>query len=316
MKKILILGPNPVWQKTMIFDRFAPYRVNRAQKVFAFASGKGINFNRALLSYGAQARGTILQFLGGDTGRLVAAELDAAGVTHWDVPVQFDTRTSNTVLSLADQSMTELIEPNGSASDEEQSFYWDLLQQKIGDFDGAAVCGTLPGKTPETFYEKAIEIIREAKKTLLLDTAVAPLRLFASTKRAVLKINREELMQFAPSESIIKSMKTLRSRFDLAVVAITDGPGMASLLADDGFHEFHLPVLPKVVSPLGSGDSASAVLLAELVAGTAPAAAFRKALAAASANCLTDRCAVFSRRDADAIEAQIEMVTIKESKGV
>ena len=41
---LLVLGPNPAWQKTLFFDAFRPGQVNRAHRLEEFASGKGINF--------------------------------------------------------------------------------------------------------------------------------------------------------------------------------------------------------------------------------------------------------------------------------
>ena len=70
-------------------------------------------------------------------------------------------------------------------------------------------------------------------------------------------------------------------------VAITDGPSDA--WCGDGTRTavYHLPELEKVVNPIGCGDTASAVWMSEILSGTDPFEAFRIALGAASANCLS-----------------------------
>ena len=85
----------------------------------------------------------------------------------------------------------------------------------------------------------------------------------------------------------------------LKYAAITDGPGDA--FASDGVSiaRYTLPPLDYVASPLGCGDTASAVLLSELCSGTELFPAFQRALAAASANCLNPTPGKFSPVDAE-----------------
>jgi fructose-1-phosphate kinase PfkB-like protein len=49
-----------------------------------------------------------------------------------------------------------------------------------------------------------------------------------------------------------------------------------------------------LANPLGAGDTAAAVMLLEILAGSPPEKAFASALAAASASCETPRCAEFN----------------------
>ena len=68
-----------------------------------------------------------------------------------------------------------------------------------------------------------------------------------------------------------------------------------------------LPVLEKVISPLGCGDTASSVFTSLLLEGTLPEEAFKTALAAASANCLSADAASFDTEDMENILKQIKM---------
>ena len=57
-------------------------------------------------------------------------------------------------------------------------------------------------------------------------------------------------------------------------------------------------MVEQVVNPIGCGDTASAVMFSEIVAGTAPEEAFHLALAAASANCMSSLPGSFEKETA------------------
>ena len=60
-----------------------------------------------------------------------------------------------------------------------------------------------------------------------------------------------------------------------------------------------------MVNPIGCGDTANAIWMSEILAGSDPFEAFRRALAAASANCLTAFPGSFSPAAAEEIAAGI-----------
>ena len=91
------------------------------------------------------------------------------------------------------------------------------------------------------------------------------------------------------------------------VAGITDGPNPAWLFANGRRWRYTLPELDKVVSPLGSGDTASGIFFSELLRNTPPEEAFKFALAAAQANCLSFFCGHFPIADAAVIYSKITM---------
>ena len=76
---ILVCGPNPAWQKTLFFDEFRPCEVNRARECDFRASGKGVNFARAVRTLGI-ARPVVHQFAGGANGCALNAWLKDEGI--------------------------------------------------------------------------------------------------------------------------------------------------------------------------------------------------------------------------------------------
>jgi len=64
VNRILALGLNPAYQKTILFDTLRLGAVNRSAESHAVASGKGINFARAV-SFGPEETGLELPAWGG-----------------------------------------------------------------------------------------------------------------------------------------------------------------------------------------------------------------------------------------------------------
>ena len=88
---ILVCGPNPSWQKTLVFDEFRPCEVNRAKALDCRASGKGVNFARAIRTWGT-ARPVVFQFSGGANGRDLDAWLRQEGIESVSREIEGETR--------------------------------------------------------------------------------------------------------------------------------------------------------------------------------------------------------------------------------
>ena len=298
MKHLVVLGPNPAWQKTLFFTDFIKGAVNRARKMESLASGKGINFCRAL-SCGGQMPYTLLQFSGGDNGRKLDEALKNSGMNAISIQVSGETRCCTTCLDENAQVMTELIEPSFPASAEEVRAFLDALDKSLEGAAGAAFCGSLPDGTDPKLYVKAAKLAAQHRALLLIDAFRDLDEVFAAAGEVLLKINKEELAKLTGESGITAGLKKLFSTYpSLKYAAITDGPENA--FATDGLSlaEYTLKSLPRVISPLGCGDTASAVLLAELCSGTELFPAFQKALAAASANCLNPTPGRYAPEDA------------------
>lgn len=294
MKKVTVLGANPAFQKTLTFDGFRQGKVNRAKDVTFTASGKGINFCRAARCWNLVST-ELIQFIGGANGDFILEELDKEGLAHLSTRTAAATRCCTTCLNSDD--ITEIIDPSGSASQEESDHLLADLRNSLQNACGFAVCGTLPGKTDPALYERSIVAAAESHALVLLDAYKDIDKLFAPNRKNVLKINRDELNCLTGIPDAEKALEALFDRFPLYAAAITDGPDKAYAFDGKEFFVYELPEL-KVVNPIGSGDTASAVLLSELVSGRDLRQAFLMALSAASANCLTIQPGNFDREQA------------------
>ena len=300
---IVTVGANPAWQKVLQFADFRRGEVNRADRVDAFASGKGINFCRAVKVWGV-ADCRLLQFAGGENGRFLLADLEREGLAHRTIPAASATRCCITCLGEADRSMTELIEPSrgpGLAA-ENSALTW--LETVLPEADGMAICGQVPAGMATDFYAACVTRAAAAGVPVLIDSWKNIASALAAGRRITLKINADELRKLSGHDGIADAMRELRDRYRLECLAVTDGVRPAFLLEEDALWQFSVPRVDKVVNPVGSGDTASAVFWSERLAGKSAEEAFRAGLAAASANCCSLLCGSFDRALAECFMEQ------------
>lgn len=308
-KRILALGLNPAYQKTIQLNRLVPGAVNRSTDCRAVASGKGINFVRAARIWG-RAEAVVLHPLGGVIGELLSKQIDAEGLPSIAVPVSGNTRTCSTLLCGASGSATEIIEPSAPLSQSECDRLFDALKTHLPDYQELAICGTYPpGITPE-FYRDAVRLARGQGIPVLLD-AYRDMQDVLSQGLAFLKINREELSVLADCQTLTPDvMRQFRESHGIAVLAVTDGADSALLSAPEGTFRFSAPKLDVCRNPIGAGDTCGAVLFSEFLAGTPLPVAFALGLAAASASCMTLEPAFFDPAAARNFHRQITMERI------
>ena len=135
MKKLLILGPNPAWQKVLRFSSVALGEVCRARELLEFASGKGANFCRAAKTAG-KTLPVLVQTSGGENGARQTAYLEKEKITAYSV----ETAPTRCCISCceADGRCTELIEPGTALSEEQAKQLLRLFDRELADAGMAA----------------------------------------------------------------------------------------------------------------------------------------------------------------------------------
>ena len=303
--RIAVLGANPSWQKTLFFNDLTPGAVNRARKEECYSSGKGINFCRAVRCSGL-AETEIFQFAGGVNGKLLCDGLDDAGFVHYTVNTSAETRNCITCL---DQhgNMTELIGVSHAVTDAESRQMLDELTKHLPSSSILAITGSLPDGTSPSLYVKAVEIAVRNRLPVLVDALAGIGDILQQDGRIILKVNREEFFKITGKNEIVSAHRYAAEKFPGKIFAVTNGGGEATLANDEKLCYYTLPEI-KVVSPLGAGDTASAVLAALFAGGCQETEAFRYALAAASANCLNATAGEYRLEEAEKFASMIGVV--------
>ena len=310
MKKILVLEGNPALQKTLVFQHLRHGEVNRASSLRLYTGGKGTNFCRAGGLFG-HAKYMLCHFTGGENGRRADRLLAREGIKVFSVETEAETRCCVTCLSAQDGSMTELIEPSSPLTKEAQKAFLALLEEEIPSCDAVAIAGSLPDGTDPEFYTQWADLALKNGKLLFIDAVKGIRNALALPGRKVLKINKEELLSLSGEKETLPGMEKLLKEFALELLAVTDGPSDAFLGTSSGVRKrYALPKLEKIVSPLGCGDTASAVFCALLLEEVPPEESFRRALSAACANCLCADAATFRTEDMEKLLPLVTMTDI------
>lgn len=302
---LLAVGLNPACQRTLVFQRFTPGRVNRAESLLTTAGGKGIHFARAVHRV-APGRCATACFLGGDTGAFIRQALAGEGIPLVAREGSAPTRVCTSVLCRATDTLTELIDPSDPVRPEDAAALLEDILRMLPRLRGIALCGTFPPGVEASFYESIAR--NKGGIPLLLDgyRGVGPT--LATGAVDILKINVHEVCELAGCAEVDAAAQHCLDRFQIGCLALTDGPGRAFLHTLDGPRwRFDLPALDRVVNPIGAGDTCAALMLWHLLDGAAPEEAFARGLAAASASCLHLEGARFDPADADRLREGIRI---------
>lgn len=310
---ILVIGPNPALQKTMFFNGLELDKVNRALKQQEYTGGKGTNFCRACSQHAVGGISTLLfTFIGGSAGAKAGRLLKGEGIQLCTVTVEDETRTCITCLDEASGTMTELIGPsfpiNERAATAMDTAVWGYLQHR--DVVGVAILGSLPDGTDADLYRRWVKMAAEKGKPLLVDAVkgISP-ALSVERNNAILKVNKDELFKMTGKGTIDEAFEHAMCEWPLSILAVTDGPYEAFIQKrGEERCTIKVPALDSVVSPLGAGDTADAVFFSEYLSGTDYVEAFRRGLAAASANCLQQEAARFRKEDYEKCLTTIQVV--------
>ena len=294
MKRILVIGANPAWEKVLEFNDFQAGEVNRATRVSGYAAGKATNFCRALKCLGALP-GHQLTLLDGETGRQFIQDIENQGLICNFIADGQNLRTCTNCVCKG--TMTELVEPGAPITSALLDQFLALLRAQLPEAVGIAVAGSIPdGSTPH-FLPAIAQIARDAALPLLLDNYREALAALGVKPDLFLKINALELRKLSGQPTIAAGLAWFQARYPHATAAITDGANPAWLLQNGKTIPLPVPAV-EVVNPLGAGDTCSAVFFARMLEGKSAHEAFADGLAAASASCLTNLAGEFSLQTA------------------
>jgi tagatose 6-phosphate kinase len=303
---ILCLGTTPAIQRSMSFDRILTGDVNRTSDVQQYASGKSINAARVLHTLGYRVVCT--GFVGGDSGQFLLNDLDSASIAHNFVRVDPSTRMCVTAIDRAKSSATELIQESQALPPHVYAQLRSKFEELLPKASGVLLSGSLPPGAPADFYADCVSAATIAGKTVVLDAVGEPLRRALKSHPTIVKPNRHELSQTVnlPVETDEQLKSAIRELVSMGTkwAVVTDGA--KATIASDGqsFWKLASPVV-RVVSPIGSGDSFAAGLIAGVTSGQAVPEACRLAVACGAANAMTDRAGHLTKADVDSLILQI-----------
>lgn len=249
------------------------------------AGGKGLNVARVAQALGADVQ--CAGFVAGYSGRLFMALAERDGLSGVWTSIEGETRSCIIVADRSRRDVSVINERGPQVTAEDWQRLYDDVTQAAAQADAICLSGSLPpGATPEG-YTALLRALRDAGKTVWVDTSGASLQAALAVEGIRVKVNHEEA-----GALVNQRVDGVRAAIRVAqaiqehthdVVVLTLGKAGAVMLSDGDCYHARSPEV-EAVSSVGSGDA----FLAGLVTGypTSPETGLAQAVAVGAANTL------------------------------
>jgi len=285
MIMILCITPNPAVDRTLTVPGIRLGEVSRAAHALVAAGGKGLNVARVARAFGAEAR--CAGFLGGHSGRLVAELAGREGLCGGWTWIDGETRTCVIIVDPRGGEATVINEVGPEVTPEDWARLTAQVLREAETAEHVCLSGSLPpGSTTES-YATLLRGLRDAGRTVWVDTSGVALAAALTVETVGIKVNGAEAgaivgWAIETTTDALTAARELHERTG-APVALTLGELGAVLVSETGSWHARPPAL-KIVSTVGSGDAFLAGLVVALAEGATEPEALRRAVAAGAAN--------------------------------
>jgi len=285
----LVVGLNPTFQQTLVFDSIRNGEVNRASAAYDDIAGKGLNVARVLTQLGEDV--VHVSPLGGPGEQRFLDLCEAAGVTIRAVPGSRGIRTCTTVVDNGAGTVTELVTPAFPVDPQTEEALVAAVEGELERCGTVVVAGSKAPGFSETLPARIVAAARQAGAFVLIDYRGEELQHTLRNAEGelpnIIKINLSEFgasffhggAAMLPEEIdtpdvIEKALRHAEVLVKQGVIpVITRGSRPALALTDERLGEgegfYRIPVLPMTpVNPIGSGDAFAAGLLHHLASGS------------------------------------------------
>ncbi len=283
---------SPGLQRSVSVDALSLGEVNRLQSVLVDIGGKGVNVCRVLQRIGVA---TCCVAQGGDNAAELMALASQEGLALRLIPASGRLRTCTTIIeapTAAGRRVTELVEPASPVGAACVAALSTAVRELLPKARALVIAGSMAPGFPPGYQRQLADLANAAGVPVLLDLQGAPLRDALGAAPALVKINLAEFVatflsgRFSGGEQsgeiaapeIPAALReaiaevTCAAPHAATTFVLTRGAG-SIILARAG----ELRVLPvaalaaaEIVSPIGSGDSFLAGLLAALLGRGGP----------------------------------------------
>jgi tagatose 6-phosphate kinase len=290
---ILTVTPNVALDITYRVDQLRPGSSHRVRRIQERAGGKGVNVARALQALGHDTM--VLGLVGGANAGTITTDLARGGLVHELVTVEGPTRRSIAVVEAGSGEATLFNEAGPPAPAERWNDLEAILAARLPEAAAMVVAGSLPPGSGDDACARLVRLAAAHGVTVLVDTVGEALLQAAEAGADIVKQNAGELLQTTGRADVAAAVTALRRRGANAVV-VSSGAGGMTVSAPDGSWRA-APPARIAGNPTGSGDAASAALVAGAVAGAPWPDRLRDAVALSAAAVLQPTAGRVDLRD-------------------
>lgn len=277
---VLTITLNPLLERRLVFKEIRTGTVNRAEKDFFTAGGKGINVNRQLNLLGIQ--NNAITFIGGSNGKIIKNLLAEEKIDTNYCSIKNETRQATLTLDESTQKLTTFFGFNPVVSESEAVDFKNRLEKAIQNCSIVILSGSSPCSAADDIFPYAISLANKHDKISILDTYGRHLNNCIEQSPTIIHNNIDELQEsfdtaLHTEEAKIEMMKFLY-RKGIRMAFLTNG-GLPAYASKFDFH--YKVAAPEIIEkdPCGSGDS----FIAGIAYGLENALVFEDFLKTASA---------------------------------
>jgi len=260
---ILTVTPNVALDITYRVDQLTPGSSHRVRGVTERAGGKGINVASVLHALGHDTM--IFGFIGNATAAAVTTDLARGGLAHELISIEGPTRRSIAVVDSSNGEATLFNEPGPRVPASSWEDLEAMLTARLPEATALVVSGSLPPGADDDACARLVRLAAAHRVTVLVDTVGAALLQAAAAGADIVKANSSELLDTTGLSDVTEAALALRRRGAKAVVASLGAAGMTAFTPGGSWRA--APPTRIVGNPTGSGDAATAALIAGAVAG-------------------------------------------------
>ncbi len=306
---ILTVTSNPAIDRVYFLEEFEMGKVYRTKRFSRTAGGKGLNVARVAHLIGCET--AAMGFAGGFSGDFIQNEIKKQGIRNLFTDIAEETRTC---LNISDVNgiSGEILEPGPEISKEEKNRFLKDYSSYVDDYKIICVSGSLPRGLTSDFYVELIQIARERRKKIIIDTSGNTLEDILSAKPFMVKPNQDEVSVLMNKEITtddhIKEALCYLFNKGVEIPFITLGKNGSAAMIDGCYYKFSTPSV-KVVNAVGSGDSSVAGIAAGLDMGYSVVDAIKLGMAAGTANTQFEQTGMVTK---ELVDKYYSLIKVKE----
>ena len=281
---------NPALDYIVKMDKFNLGLVNRSEKEFVYAGGKGINVSIVLNNMGIDNRA--LGFIAGFTGDEIDRQVKEKGCKTDFIRLKNGMSRINVKIKAEDES-----EINGGGPDISEEALNELYSKldTLTKDDILVLAGSIPKSIPSDIYGRIMAKLEAKGVKFVVDTTGNSLLEVLKYKPFLVKPTHHELaemfnVELKNTDEIIEYAKKLKDMGAQNVVISMAGDG-AILIKDNG--DVRVSNVPKgtVKNSVGAGDSLVAGFITGYVTTNDIEEAFKRGVATGSASAFSEELA-------------------------
>ena len=276
---------SPGLQRSVIIDTLIPGEVNRLRSVVVDVAGKGVNVCRVLQRLGVDA--ICLAQGGSNTGEIMALA-DAEGLNLRLIASSGTLRTCTSIIEtslVSGRRVTELVEPSSAVDERCVAALSAAVRETLPAADALVIAGSQAPGYPPDYQAQLASLAHQGGVPIAVDLQGPALIGVLATRPALVKINLAEFVatfladRFRGGEhSGLLAQPVLAAELTAAIAQVSRQHAATSFVLTRGANSIVLArgdqlrvvaVTPlaasEVLSPIGSGDSFLAGMVARLL---------------------------------------------------